>query len=208
MDSLKQSGIASIGTVLIIIGFLVIAGGIYYSISQKSLQTISQKSPQPEQSILPTQSPFSGEQPQTSLSEVANWKTYRNEKYGFEITYPSQCVVAEQRGAWPYLDIVNFQKCGILIGIANRDYWKGTGPTNETRSYWDLGQDIRIGSNIWRKILWKDEFGQGFLRYVIQGNYDYSMDCGMASKEENIEEIVKQNMPYLNQMLSTFKFIR
>jgi hypothetical protein len=160
------------------------------------------KLPEGEETVVPK------EKPPTTEDEFKDWKTYRNEKYGFEIRYPTHCVVAEQRGIWPYLDIVNLEKCGILIGIANRDYWKGTGPANETRSYWDLGQDIRIGSNLWRKILWKDEFGQEFLWYVIQGNYDYTIICGMAPKEESIEEIVKKNAPYLTQILSTFKFIK
>ena len=59
-------------TVLVIVA----GGGAYYFVKQKQLAS----------SILPQQT--TSLPPQTQSSVPSDWKTYRNEKYGFEFAYP------------------------------------------------------------------------------------------------------------------------
>jgi len=75
-NGVNQKGIAPIAIILIIIGVLVVAGGLYYYQTQTEPDII-----QPS----PTPSP----QP-TTQDETADWKTYRNDEYGFEFKYPGE----------------------------------------------------------------------------------------------------------------------
>jgi hypothetical protein len=60
--------------ILIIIGVLIVVGGIYWW--QKSLTKQSAPTPAPPTTTTPTS------------DQTANWKTYQNNKYGFEVKYP------------------------------------------------------------------------------------------------------------------------
>ncbi len=76
MSQSKIKGIAPIAIILIIAGVLVLAGGGFY---------LYQKSNSKNQN---TESPVQNQQ-QTAADETANWKTYKNDQYGFEVKYPS-----------------------------------------------------------------------------------------------------------------------
>lgn len=74
-----NKGIAPIAIILIIIGVLALGGGVWYW-QQQELQKLQK---QAEEFVQPTQ------QQNNATDETADWKTYRNEKYGFEVEYPS-----------------------------------------------------------------------------------------------------------------------
>jgi hypothetical protein len=71
--------------ILITVGFVVlviILGGFYYIFSSKYTSDIPPVQTAPQPSI-------------TSADETANWKTYRNEKFGFTLNYPTNWIVGD-----------------------------------------------------------------------------------------------------------------
>ena len=80
----KQSGFAPILGIIIVLVLLAGAGYLY---SKKATPTPPSALPEGEGTL--TTSPLGGGQEGVATDETANWKTYTNEKYGFEFKYPS-----------------------------------------------------------------------------------------------------------------------
>ena len=108
----NNKGIASILIVLIIVGVLALGGGIYYFLvknSQKPISCTQEAKLCPDGSYVSRTGPnceFT-QCPDVKKDETADWKTYRNEEYGFEIKYPS------------FYNIVNETEQGQQVTIGN-----------------------------------------------------------------------------------------
>lgn len=89
-DTPKSKPWVKIGVVAAVI--LLLLGAIGY-LAYQNYQLKNQSAPEPISSQQPTQVPA---QPTTKPDPTANWQTYVNEKYGFEIKYPPEAAFDEE----------------------------------------------------------------------------------------------------------------
>ena len=136
--------------------------------------------------------------PEKVEDETANWKTYRNEEYGFEIKYPEEWYIEERKGdkvltPWfTLLEVIlnekkpyNYECPFISINVQNERFVLGT------RDW----QDFTIGE--------------------IKGHIacDPTLGCEIIySRPKSGQRFyITTNFPFLdemtNQMLSTFRFL-
>jgi hypothetical protein len=103
----KEKGISTlIGIIIIVVAALVLFGGVFaYQYFVKSQ--------------IPNPNDQSNLNSQNSNTEIADWKTYTNSEYGFEIKYPDEWG-PPQEGTKN--DFLTFGKQGIFIELHNYDY--------------------------------------------------------------------------------------
>lgn len=156
-----------------------------------------------------TQTPSPSSLTTDLASQTSDWQTYRNAEYGFEMKFPGQCTIKEQKSIAPYIAMVAVSKCEAPdIYISHMDDLKGVGPASSTfKSFWDYGTDVRFGNNVWRKIFYRDEFGQENVWYALEGKYEIVISFGGGPMGADIEKIIAEQAPQLDLMLSTFSFI-
>lgn len=82
MRNLNNKGIAPIVIILIVAGVLALAGGGWYVYQNSKIKVQNEASEQNQQAV--------------NQDETANWKTYRNEQYGFEFKYPQEWMIKER----------------------------------------------------------------------------------------------------------------
>ena len=154
------AGVLSI--VLPVAGFLL---GIQYQKLQTALELLPMQ--QPTYSPTPTQ------------DEISDWKTYRNEEYGFEFKFPETCKVlpADRESGWPNAILLLY--CGGQS--------KG-------------GKDYELAIEIWNS---EDEYKSKYktFEYYLEG-------ITVKNKGGKIFTLLNVNQSSkIDQILSTFEFV-
>jgi len=104
-----KQGFASVAIIIIVVVFLVAGAGLLLW----------------QQTKLPAPSEVEGPAPEvvatTTVVDTANWKTYRNEKYGFEFEYPPTNKLVSRHE----LDCGSLEECSLLEAEAETADWVG-----------------------------------------------------------------------------------
>jgi len=122
----NQRGFSPI--IVVVIAGLLIAGvvaGYYYVWEPRQQELSSQKPPLGEEKATPT-----------PKDEIADWRIYKNEKYGFSLTFPERWegYQVDERNdvVYPSVKYIDFKlkskdgryKSVFIIGIYPKDTWK------------------------------------------------------------------------------------
>src|SRR3989344_5237748 len=175
--------------VLIGLGLVIVGGALGFYVWQKGGLFLS----------LPTPTPM----PTVSPTPTADWKTYRNEQYGFEFRYPSDWTFKEDNGSW--FDLVSISRPlygddSVKIDFAASNQKLGVGPSVGKSEWLDT-----VGGVTWRVIRFNDGV-PGQNRPYDSASYEVEL------KGDKLYNIVISPMDMLetdsvDQILSTFKFI-
>ena len=105
---------------LIIIAILFVSGGAY---------VYTQKQEMSQSPIESTISPQPTSTTQTTSSQTSDWKTYENQKLGFEIRYPAQYSISTQSFSG------SFVEKGLLLKLIILDPKRDSRPIDEPNPY-------------------------------------------------------------------------
>lgn len=185
-SQLPSSGTSKMLLVLIIIVFIVLVGIISYTLGTRKTQTVVQSNQIAVSPTTPQSSP-------TPIDETANWKVYKNEKYAYELKYPTSFNTKE------YGDYT--QLTDGVIGLIVINY--NTGVDQQILNT----EQIKIGGENAKKynhILEKFPNQVGFI--IIQFSHN-NKEFTITIQSLNQKPLSEDQIKTVDQILSTFKFI-
>jgi hypothetical protein len=140
--------------------------------------------------------------------ETADWQTYTNEEYGFEVRYPEDIIIDENPvGSKKLLGSVQFyfpqeldssKKCYIAFDSTNPGY----DPYDTDLKLWN--DEVFISGKTYKREFWKFDNYRSFA-FI---NIDYSPNPDSLLPSFSIEHSIESEcLSKIDLILSTFKFI-
>ena len=193
----NQKGFANIILVIVIV---VLVGAVgYFSFVKKSEPIAQQPTPTPTQTNTPTKNPTPT---QTPKDEIASWKTYGNDQYGFEFKYPANYVVTKTPGG--NNEFVTFSVDHFQVVVYPSDLSLDAFVKDQAQSYLlsNYQKNKFSGQSAYEGI------DNGMINaYVIYlGNKGYIYRLILSANDKNTLSEVKAGLTTeQKQILSTFK---
>jgi len=181
--------------------FAIFYAGTYFKLNQTLTNIISPPKPTP--------SPTASIPSPTPNPTTANWKTYANEKYSFEIKYhpesnPNEFIGNNEVGQFNYLLLIRFgtnpikSPYGYELKVNNQksldDY--RTELVGHITDRIDSEEETVINNNTWKKI-----------NYKIFVTTDYVPITMAIINHAGYSFAISSSAFDINQILSTFKFL-
>ncbi|MBU4338113.1 PT domain-containing protein [Patescibacteria group bacterium] len=206
----------------IILAIVVLAalGAIAYSVALKKVPPVAVQptvspiiTPQPtamEPTLTPT--PVITTEPTPNI-DISDWKIYRNDKYGFEIKYPSGWIVREETE-------FDLSKLGNdnIIKASGTEFWLGLGTKNPPAEFFSLQV---MNKSIDEAIAFDwTSFGKRTGKSIIIGGTEgeklngafygteYVFYNGKTYFFKQFDSIDETDWEKYDRVISTFKFIK
>jgi len=204
--NLNQKGFAKVALIAVIITTISVSG--YFILVKKSTPTAQQTS---------VSTP-------TLKNEMADWKTYTNEKYGFKIQLPDDWQTKED-SKYNFVSFNSQEKFNAITKHNDSEVNGGGMSDNVTISYYkdDAEYISQIGYQF-QKLPTLEEYinqnsdvrnlqtinfaGQSAFRANVNGMFDEDVIWVRKDKHLYIIRLVGVGNPLGNEILSTFKFTK
>lgn len=128
----KSGGFSALAIIAVVAGLVVLAGGGFWAYQRYVVIPAPAGKPAEEKAAAP--------QPVAEKVDTSDWKTYRNEKYGFEVKYSPEFVYDEELVTlnWSSSRLEPDQFIKVRFGFPYRQVW------GEDHSYYKAHLGVQI----------------------------------------------------------------
>lgn len=215
---MNQKGFANI---ILIVLVVVLAGALGYFIITKKSEPVSQQQTQNSQNQIPSQNlPSKTQAPSPTLPTTVkseNWKTYQNNKYGFEFGYPENWNLdvssggKDAQGNDTGINVVvkYVPKTGVteavLINVCD-----GCNPNPNLYPETFLGHK----ASAWKDSAGFSEVNIPYIRshgrsLILTSTETMSISYSVSSKSKSdADKVFNEDKELLEKIISTFRFVR